>query len=146
MLSCLTCQSTLENLTICSSPTAGTKKLGKIWYSKGLKRDLTWSTRETPLNSSTIGYPMLTSFFPEPGNYHVFFCSTHSLFDCCHLLSIFFTRVPNEKDRKLKQSHIHKLKFGMKTRIVVVWLQCYPQAARMPQIWDKKGTFNYTKW
>lgn len=32
----------------------------------------------------------------------------------------------------------------MKTRIVVIWLQSNPQAARMPQNWDKKGTFNYS--
>lgn len=39
---------------------------------------------------------------------------------------------------------IHKVKFGIKIRIVVVWLQSNPQAARAPQNWDK-GTFSYTR-
>jgi len=38
---------------------------------------------------------------------------------------------------------IHKLKFGIKIRIVLIWLQSNPQAATAPQNWDK-GTFSYT--
>lgn len=39
---------------------------------------------------------------------------------------------------------IHKLKFGIKMRIVIVWLQSNLQAVRAPQNWDK-GTFSYTR-